>query len=86
MGVPSSIGYGHNPFGHPHGGSPFKQGGSHPYSMNVGYGVGDWAEEVTWSITPEWMRDEDGQEGDVPEPLRGFIDAVKPILNWLIGK
>lgn len=86
----SSIGHGHQPFGHPHGGSPFAQHdtgpGSQPYLVNVGYGIGDWAEEVTWSILPMWMRDEDGTQGVVPEPLRGFIDAVKPLLNELIKK
>lgn len=86
----SAIGFGHNPFGHPHGGSPFELpdtgGVSEPYSMLVGFGIGDWAEEVTWKILPAWMRDEDGQRGDVPEPLRGFIDVVKPLLNELIGK
>jgi hypothetical protein len=81
----SSIGYGHNPYGHPHGGSPFKViGGSGPYSMNVGYGIGDWAEEVTWRIIPEFYRAEDGTQGRVPEPLRGFVDAIKPLLNdWI---
>lgn len=52
--------------------------------MNVGYGIGDWAEEVTWRIIPEFYRAEDGTEGQVPEPLRGFIDAIKPLFNeWI---
>lgn len=54
--------------------------------MQVGYGIGDWAEEVTWKIIPEWYRDEDGTAGDVEEPLRGFIDAIKPLLNEFIKK
>ena len=80
----SGIGWGHNPYGHPHGGTPFQQPGGGPYQMGVGYGIGDWAEEVTWRIIPEFYRDEDGSEGLVPEPLRGFIDAIKPLLNGLI--
>jgi len=90
MSAPSRIGFGHNPFGHPHGGKPFQKPdtgpGSQPYKMNAGFGYGDWAEEVTWRILPAWMRDEDGVEGVVPEPLRGFLDAVKPLLNELIFK
>lgn len=82
----SSIGYGHNPFGHPYGGSPFQVSGPGPYLMLAGFGYGDWAEEVTWRILPEWYRSEDGTQGEVPEPLRGFIDAVKPLLNDLILK
>ncbi len=52
--------------------------------MDVGYGLGDWAEEVSWRIIPEFYRAEDGLESDVPEPLRGFFDSVKPLLNGLI--
>lgn len=84
MGTPSSIGYGKNPYGHSKGGSPFKKGGTFPYPMDVGYGLGDWAEEVTWRIIPEFYRDEDGTQGQVPEPLRGFIDSIKPLLNELL--
>jgi hypothetical protein len=86
MGKPSALGFGYQPFGHPRGGSPFQQSGGGPYSMQVGYGRGDWAEEVTWRILPEWMRAEDGTEGKVPEPLRGFIDAIKPLFNELKNK
>jgi len=82
----SAIGYGKQPYGHPNGGSPFKKGGDHPYGMNVGFGFGDWAEEVTWRALPDFYRDEDGNEGEVPEPLRGFIDSIKPLLNELLGK
>lgn len=60
--------------------------GPGPYLMLAGFGYGDWAEEVTWRILPEFMRAEDGTQGEVPEPLRGFIDAVKPLLNDLILK
>jgi hypothetical protein len=82
----SSIGYGKNPYGHPLGGSPFQKGGTHPYDMVVGFGLGDWAEEVTWGAIPEFYRAEDGTEGVVSEPLRGLIDALKPLLNELLLK
>ena len=84
MGTPSSIGYGKNPYGYAKGGSPFKKGGAYPFQMDVGFGLGDWAEEVTWKIIPAFYRDEDGTEGTVPEPLRGLIDAIKPMLNELL--
>jgi hypothetical protein len=86
MTVPSAIGYGWNPYGTQQGGLPFQGPGPGPYLMFVGYGHGDWAEEVTWRILPAWMRDDDGTVGDVVEPLRGFVDAVKPLLNELIAK
>jgi len=54
--------------------------------MLAGFGYGDWAEEVTWRILEEFRRSEDGTEGDVAEPLRGFIDAFKPLFNELITK
>lgn len=54
--------------------------------MLAGYGYGDWAEEVLWRILPEWTRSEDGIGSDVPEPLRGFIDAIKPLFNELLRK
>lgn len=82
----SSIGFGHNPFGHPYGGLPFQVSGPGPYLMLAGYGYGDWAEEVLWRILPEFYRAEDGTQGNVPEPLRGFIDAMKPLFNELLTK
>jgi len=86
MGSPSAIGYGYNPYGHPYGGTPFNiPNTAGPYAMLVGYGYGDWAEEVTWRLIPEFYRNEDGIEGEVPEPLRGFIDAIKPLLNELLN-
>jgi hypothetical protein len=54
--------------------------------MVVGFGLGDWAEEVTWKAIPEFYRSEDGSEGQVPEPLRGFLDAIKPLFNELLLK
>lgn len=90
MSAPSRLGFGHTLFGHPRGGTPFQQPdtgpSSQPYPMGAGFGYGDWAEEVTWGVLPSWMKDEDGSQGSVPEPLRGFIDAVKPLLNELIHK
>lgn len=82
----SAIGYGRNPYGHPKGGVVFRQPGGGPYKVNAGYGRGDWAEEVTWKILPSSTRDEDGLGSTVPEPLRGFIEAVKPLLNELLAK
>jgi len=82
----SSIGFGHQPFGHPNGGSPFQVSGPGPYAMLAGYGYGDWAEEVLWRILPEWVRSEDGQGSTVPEPMRGVIDAIKPLFNELLRK
>jgi hypothetical protein len=73
---PSALGFGWQPFGYSRG--------SAVYPVNVGYGLGDWGEEVTWRILPWWMRDEDGTGSTVEEPLRGFIDAIKPLLNELI--
>lgn len=80
----SSIGYGKNPYGNSHGGTPFQRGGDYPYEMVAGFGVGDWAEEVTWKAIPEFYRSEDGREGQVSDPLRGFIDSIKPLLNELL--
>ena len=82
----SSIGYGRQPYGHPKGGVQFRQPGGGPYKVNAGYGRGDWAEEVTWKILPTSTRDEDGIGSLVPEPLRGIIEAVKPLLNELLAK
>lgn len=82
----SSIGYGKQPYGYSKGGLPFQKGGDYPYEMVVGFGLGDWAEEVTWQAIPEFYRSEDGREGVVSDPLRGIIDAIKPLLNELLGK
>lgn len=86
MGSPSSLGYGYQPFGHSYGGLPFQQGAPYPYLMDVGFGLGDWAEASLWFVIPDWYRDEDGSEGVVPAPLRGFIDAIKPLFNELLRK
>lgn len=86
MGHPSSIGYGYNPYGHPYGGTPFNlPNTAGPFPMLAGYGYGDWAEEVTWRLIPEFYKALDGTQGEVAEPLRGFIDSVKPLLNELLN-
>lgn len=62
--APSSIGFGHQPFG------------------SEQFGSADWAEEVTWKIIPEFYRNADtNAPGLVPNPLRGFIDAIKPLFQ-----
>lgn len=87
MGDPSAIGYGWQPYGHPQSTSAlWRQPGGGPYKMFAGYGRGDWAEYVTWRVLPEHTRSEDGTGSDVPEPLRGMIDALKPLLNELLAK
>lgn len=58
-------------FGH----QPF---GHHPF------GSSDWAEEVFWRSIPEFYREADvNAPGNVPNPLRGFVDAIKPFLEEL---
>jgi len=43
------------------------------------FGSADWAEEVTWEITLEFYKEDDAKcELDPPEPLRKFINALKP--------
>jgi len=61
----SSIGFGNQKFGE----EPF--------------GGADWAEEVTWKVLPQFLRDSDSasQEGLVKQPLRHFINAIKPLFN-----
>lgn len=87
MGRPSAIGYGHQPYGHPQSTSVlWRVPGGGPYPVNAGYGRGDWAEYVTWRALPEHTRAEDGLGSAVPEPLRGMIDAIKPLMNELIAK
>jgi len=67
----SSIGFGRNPFGRHE------------------FGVGDWAEEMLWKNIPEFYRecDNSGPEGSsVSQPLRGFVDAIKPFYQDLRNK
>lgn len=48
------------------------------------FGLSDWAEEVTWHIIPLFYRDCDASApGLVAEPLRKWINAVKPLLEEL---
>jgi len=57
--------------------------GNQPWG-NFPWGNSDWAEEVLWKTIPEFYRILDKQgHGIVPEPLRGFIDAIKPPMNEL---
>jgi phage tail P2-like protein len=86
VGKPSALGFGHQLYGHPRGGTPFKQKSGQPYKMLAGYGSSDWAEEVTWRVLPWFYGDEDGVEGKVAEPLRGYIDAIKPLFNEIRNK
>ena len=46
------------------------------------FGEADWSEEVLWEIIPQHYRDDDAKsEFDPPEPLRGLIDAIKPLVQ-----
>ena len=48
------------------------------------FGEADWAEEVTWKIIPLFYRDLDAlSPHEPPEPLRKWIDAMKPPLQDL---
>lgn len=86
MGRPSAIGYGWQPYGHSQSTSALWRSGNAPFPVNAGYGRGDWAEYVTWRMLPEHTRSEDGIGSLVPEPLRGMIDCIKPLMNELIAK
>jgi len=86
VGRPSAIGYGWQPYGHPQSSSALWRAGNAPFPVNAGYGRGDWAEYVTWRILPEHTRNEDGEGSLVPEPLRGMIDCLKPLMNELVAK
>lgn len=63
-------------------GSPSSIGfGYQPYGSEQ-FGGSDWAEEVTWKIIPEFYRELDAkQSGLVSQPLRKFIDSIKPFLQ-----
>lgn len=51
------------------------------------FGHADWAEEVTWGITPQFYKIEDARQPfAVPEPLRKFINAIKPALQEIRNK
>lgn len=50
----------------------FQPWGHHPF------GSADWAEEVTWGITPQFIRDDDAKCAfDPDEPFRKYIEAIK---------
>ena len=51
------------------------------------WGNSDWAEQILWKAMPEFYKILDQQtHGDVPNPLRGFVDAIKPPLEELRRK
>lgn len=51
------------------------------------FGSADWAEEVTWAILPQFYRDEDAKsEAEPTEPLRKYIDSVKPQFQFIRDK
>jgi tail protein P2 I len=67
----SSIGFGHNPFG------------------NSEFGYGDWSEEMLWNNMPEFYREADASSSNtsvVPNPLRNFVNALKPSYEDLRDK
>ena len=52
--------------------------GNQPFGNNT-FGGSDWAEVMLWRLIPEFYRREDQVlRGRVADPLRGFIDAIKP--------
>jgi hypothetical protein len=69
-------------------GYPSKLGFGHQPFGSEPFGSSDWAEEVLWKIIPQFYRTADlNAPGLVPQPLRGFIDSIKPLfqeirLNW----
>lgn len=51
------------------------------------YGSSDWSEEVTWKILPPFWRDYDAYAtGQVPDPVRKWMDVIKPSLEDLRQK
>lgn len=51
------------------------------------FGSADWAEEVTWKITPTMYRDDDAKcEFSPSEPLRKTIDALKPQFQEILDR
>ena len=51
------------------------------------FGSADWAEEVTWGVSPQFIKDDDTLcQFDPPLPLRKFLDALKPQLQDLLDK
>lgn len=63
-------------------GSPSSIGfGYQPYGSEQ-FGSADWAEEVTWKIIPEFYRELDAKQTSlVAQPLRKFIDSIKPLFQ-----
>ncbi len=51
------------------------------------FGSADWAEEVTWVILPQFNKDDDAKsEAEPTEPLRKYIDALKPQFQYVRDK
>lgn len=51
------------------------------------FGHADWAEEVTYAIAPQFIRDDDVTcEFDPPMPFRGLVDSFKPQLQDLLDR
>ena len=52
--------------------------GQHPF------GASDWAEQALWHSIPQFYRDDDAiKKGLVANPLRGWIDSIKPSFSAL---
>jgi len=49
------------------------------------FGMGDWAEQVTWKIIPDFYKELDNNNlgSLVDKPLRKFIDSIKPLFQEL---
>src|SRR5882672_6477293 len=63
-------------------GSPSSIGFGHQPFGSEPFGSADWSEEVLWKTIPEFYRNEDlNAPGLVPNPLRGFIDSIKPLFQ-----
>jgi hypothetical protein len=60
--------------------------GSSPWG-DFPWGNSDWAEQMLWKAMPEFYRLMDKQgHGLVSEPLRGFVNAIKPPMEELRRK
>lgn len=60
--------------------------GSQPFGAKQ-FGRSDWGEELLFNLIPEFYRQEDRVlQGRVENPLRGFIDTIKPSFRELKDK
>lgn len=63
-------------------GPPSSIGFGHQPFGSEPFGSADWSEEVLWKVIPEFYRADDvNAPGLVPQPLRGFIDSLKPLFQ-----